>query len=105
MKGPKSPNIILEVNYFEQKVIYFSGFLICPAAHFNVLSESSPALLDLDSSMVSFADVKEVVRKKLHETNMVRQLILSEPDFLPRDSGLSKLLIYSKMLRKERFSS
>ncbi len=56
-------------------------------------------------SLVSFTDLKQIVKQKLPETSTVRQLILSEPDSLPRDIGLVKLTLYSKLLRRERLSS
>jgi hypothetical protein len=50
---------------------------------------------------VSFRTLKEIY-SKLPENSLVRRLVLSEPDILPRDIAKEKAFLYLEMLEKER---
>lgn len=50
------------------------------------------------SSMVK---LKELAQKYLKQDSTLRNLIMSEPDYLPRDEAIVKVQIYSKLLEHE----
>lgn len=54
-----------------------------------------------ESETVSIAALKDLARRMLPHTSMLRELILSEPDFLPREELTVKLKIYSRLLYRE----
>ena len=56
---------------------------------------------DLKAERVSFVELKALARKLLPQDSTLRMLILSEPDHLPREVGLAKLEIFSKLLYRE----
>ena len=45
--------------------------------------------------------LKEFVTKKLPPTSTVRELILSEPDELPKDEFVAKFKVWATLLNKE----
>ena len=50
---------------------------------------------------VSFKGLKEIY-SKLPENSLVRRLVLSEPDTLPRDVAKEKAFLYLEMLEREQ---
>jgi hypothetical protein len=54
-----------------------------------------------DSRMVSLVQLKALVKDYLPISSVLRALILSEPDFLPRHEALVKLLVYVQLLGQE----
>ncbi len=50
---------------------------------------------------MSFLDLKELTRRFLSSNSVLRGLILSEPDYLPRQEALVKVQIYVKLLYQE----
>jgi hypothetical protein len=55
----------------------------------------------LDAGQVSFVELKSLAKKLLPQNSTLRMLILSEPDYLPKEAGLAKLEIFSKLLYRE----
>ncbi len=53
---------------------------------------------------ISMVELKNLARKLLPSNSMLRMLILSEPDELPRDEGLAKLQIFVRLLYQELVS-
>lgn len=53
---------------------------------------------------VSFLGMKHIV-SKLPENSMVRRLVLSEPDVLPREVAKEKAFLYLEMLQREQGKS
>ncbi len=51
--------------------------------------------------LASFVGMKEIY-SKLPENSLVRRLVLSEPDTLPRDVAKEKAFLYLEMLEKEK---
>ena len=54
--------------------------------------------------IVSFVGLKQIY-SKLPENSLVRRLVLSEPDSLPRDVAKEKAFLYLEMLEKENGKS
>jgi hypothetical protein len=50
---------------------------------------------------VSFVNMKTIF-SKLPESSLVRRLVLSEPDTLPRETATEKAFLYLEMLEKEQ---
>ncbi|MDG6934281.1 MAG: hypothetical protein JRN68_06245 [Nitrososphaerota archaeon] len=51
--------------------------------------------------LVSFARMNEIY-SELPENSLVRRLVLSEPDTLPRDVAKKRAFLYLEMLEKEK---
>ncbi len=51
--------------------------------------------------VISLAEIKETARKVLPKDSLLLALILSEPDFLPRQIGLAKVEVFAKLLYQE----
>ena len=68
-----------------------------------VAAHAGSTLFNTNSSQasVSFAELKSIARKLLPKSSMVRRLILAESDFVPRESAVAKMEIFSRMLREE----
>jgi hypothetical protein len=47
-------------------------------------------------SIISFVELKRLAESLLPRTSILRVLILSEPDYLPRQEGLVKLTVFVK---------
>lgn len=54
---------------------------------------------------VSMTELKELARSLLAPNSILRSVILSEPDFLPRTQALAKVQVYVMLLYKERSRS
>jgi hypothetical protein len=54
--------------------------------------------------LVSFKRMKEIY-SKLPENSLVKRLVLSEPDTLPRNVAKEKAFLYLEMLEKEKGGS
>ena len=54
--------------------------------------------------LVSFRGMKEIY-SKLPENSLVRRLVLSEPDTMPRAVAKEKAFLYLEMLEKEKGKS
>jgi len=52
-------------------------------------------------SVVSFVELKRLAVSLLPRSSTLRSLILSEPDYLPRQEGLIKITVYAKLLYQE----
>jgi len=52
-------------------------------------------------SIISFVELKRLAISLLARNSTLRSLILSEPDYLPRQEGLVKVMVYSKILHQE----
>jgi len=50
---------------------------------------------------VSFVELKRLAVSLLPRNSILRNLILSEPDYVPRQEGLVKVMVYSKILHQE----
>ncbi len=50
---------------------------------------------------ISMVELKNLARRLLPSNSMLRMLILSEPDEVPREEGLAKLKIFVKLLYQE----
>jgi len=50
---------------------------------------------------VSFVELKRMAVSLLPRNSILRSLILSEPDCLPRQEGLVKITVYAKLLYQE----
>ncbi len=63
----------------------------------------SPVLSDLlqVQNFVSIIELKSLARRVLPSSSALRDLILSEPDYLPNDEVMIKLRMYSKLLYRE----
>ena len=53
-------------------------------------------------STVSLIRLKEMATELLPGTSNLRALILSEPDFLPREQAVVKVEVFSRLLYKEQ---
>lgn len=62
---------------------------------------SVPVKGECDSTMISLVELKALVKNYLPLTSVLRTLILSEPDSLPRREALVKLLVYVQLLGQE----
>jgi hypothetical protein len=51
-----------------------------------------------ETDVICLTEIKETARKLLPRDSMLRVLILSEPDFLPRQIGLAKLEVFAQLL-------
>ncbi len=67
------------------------------------LPHDSPVLSDLlqVQNLVSIIDLKNLARNMLPSSSTLRELILSEPDYLPSDEVMIKVRMYSKLLYRE----
>jgi hypothetical protein len=54
-----------------------------------------------ETRMVSMAELKDLATRLLLNTSELRDLILSEPDYLSTDEVAIKVRAYSKLLRME----
>jgi hypothetical protein len=52
-------------------------------------------------NLVSMVDLKNLARAKLPPSSALRDLILSEPDYLPDGEVMIKVRMYSKLLYRE----
>jgi hypothetical protein len=50
---------------------------------------------------VSIVELKNLARSMLPSSSALRGLILSEPDYLPKEEVAIKLKVYSKLLYRE----
>lgn len=55
----------------------------------------------LSDISVKLKTIKEFVIKKLPSTSMVRQLILTEPDEIPKEEYIVKFKLWAALLNKE----
>lgn len=53
------------------------------------------------NDLVSIVDLKSLARTKLPSSSALRNLILSEPDYLPDEEVKIKVRVYSKLLYRE----
>lgn len=56
---------------------------------------------DQVQNLVSIIDLKTLARRMLPTSSAFRDLILSEPDYLPNDEVMIKVRMYSKLLYRE----
>jgi hypothetical protein len=56
------------------------------------------------SGMVSFLSLKEMVQRLLDRRSLLRLLVLSEPDSLPRPAALAKVEIFVRLLYEDERS-
>jgi hypothetical protein len=54
-----------------------------------------------ETRMLSIVELKNLARRLLLNTSELRNLILSEPDYLSTDEAAIKVRVYSKLLRME----
>ncbi len=54
-----------------------------------------------ETDVISLTEIKETARKLLPRDSLLRALILSEPDLLPRQIGLAKVEVFAKLLYQE----
>jgi hypothetical protein len=52
-------------------------------------------------ALVSIVDLKNLARTKLPSSSALRDLILSEPDYLPDEEVRIKVRMYSRLLYRE----
>ena len=52
-------------------------------------------------NLVSIIDLKTLARRMLPTSSALRDLILSEPDYLPNDEVMINVRMYSKLLYRE----
>jgi hypothetical protein len=52
-------------------------------------------------ALVSIVDLKNLARTKLPSSSALRDLILSEPDYLPPEEVRIKVRMYSRLLYRE----
>jgi hypothetical protein len=50
---------------------------------------------------ISFVKLKALAEKFLPRESSLRMLIVAEPDAMPRDTGLAKVEVFSRLLYKE----
>jgi hypothetical protein len=53
------------------------------------------------TTSVSFTDLKYLAEKHLEASSILRSLIIAEPDYLPREVVLAKLVAYAMLLYDE----
>jgi hypothetical protein len=53
--------------------------------------------------MMSFVELKRLAKELLPARSVLRSLILSEPDEVPKMEGLGKLTVYVKLLYSETY--
>jgi hypothetical protein len=58
--------------------------------------------LQIKNDLVSLKEMKKDAARILPPRSIVRRLILSESDYLPREQAISKCYLYLEMLQKER---
>jgi hypothetical protein len=56
---------------------------------------------DQARTLVSILDLKKLARTRLSSSSALRDLILSEPDYLPEEEVLIKVRMYSRLLYRE----
>lgn len=56
---------------------------------------------DNTQGVVSLVELKMLARTKLPASSALRQLILSEPDYVPADEIVVKVKMYSRLLYRE----
>jgi hypothetical protein len=56
---------------------------------------------DHTQGVVSLVELKKLVRTKLPPSSALRDLILSEPDYLPEEEVMIKVRMYSRLLYRE----
>jgi hypothetical protein len=56
---------------------------------------------DHSEGVVSLVELKKLARTKLPASSTLRQLILSEPDYVPTDEIIVKVKMYSRLLYLE----
>jgi hypothetical protein len=56
---------------------------------------------DQARTLVSILDLKKLARTRLSSSSALRDLILSEPDYLPEEEVLIKVKMYSRLLYRE----
>jgi hypothetical protein len=56
---------------------------------------------DQARTLVSILDLKKLARTRLSSSSALRDLILSEPDYLPEEEVLVKVRMYSRLLYRE----
>ena len=56
---------------------------------------------DQAQGVVSMIDLKNLARTMLPSSSALRDLILSEPDYLPSSEVLIKVRVYSRLLYRE----
>ena len=54
-----------------------------------------------EQALVSMVDLKKLAGTKLPPSSALRDLILSEPDYLPEDEVMIKVRMYSRLLYRE----
>ena len=54
-----------------------------------------------ETDVISLTEIKETARKLLPRESLLRALILSEPDLMPRQIGLAKVEVFAKLLYQE----
>ena len=53
------------------------------------------------NAVVSLAELKRIAKRLMPADSMLRKLILSEPDIIPREKAIVKIEMYSRMLCEE----
>jgi hypothetical protein len=56
---------------------------------------------DQARTLVGILDLKKLARARLSSSSALRDLILSEPDYLPEEEVLIKVKMYSRLLYRE----
>jgi hypothetical protein len=58
-------------------------------------------VLELKAEQLSFVELKALARRLLRHDSPLRKVILSQPDTLPKWSGLAKVEVFSGLLYEE----
>jgi hypothetical protein len=58
-------------------------------------------LSDHTEGVVTLVELKKLARAKLPASSALRQLIFSEPDYVPADEIVVKVKMYSRLLYRE----
>jgi len=57
--------------------------------------------MQVTEQAVSLVELKRLAQKLLPRTSILRSLILSEPDYLPRQVAVAKIEIFVRLLYQE----
>lgn len=54
-----------------------------------------------DTELLDMRKLKSLAEKLLPQSSLLRKIIMSEPDYIPRSEGLVKLPLFARMLHEE----
>jgi|GEM_PF-2846513 len=75
--------------------------IIAYGSHTGFLEGKNMQVSEQREELVSFVELKQLARRHLPSNSFLRNILLSEPDLLPKQVALGKVEIYIPLLYEE----